>query len=253
MSYILEALKRSESERNQGRVPDLGQQVRMIHRRRRRGIPAVGWLAIALVINALVLVVLFWPGTGLLRGTAPAGTGAATILPEASPGGATVDSTRVQGADQPVASGPVARTDTAPEEPVELVEATGDDLFDENAGVVVLDTLDEAPTVIVPTIRPSGPDGAQDVYSPAPWEGRVPHLVELPMAFQRLIPDLVFNSHVYSSQPGARSVMINGRYLRMGDTLGPLRIEQITEDGVELSMDGQRFRVGVVRDWSTPR
>ena len=47
--------------------------------------------------------------------------------------------------------------------------------------------------------------------------------------------------------------MINSRHLRVGDTFGPLRVERITEEGVELSMDGQRFRVGVVRDWSSPR
>ncbi len=251
MSYILEALKRSESERNQGRVPDLGQQVRMIHQRRRRGIPAAGWLAIALVINALVLMALFWPGSGLLRDTAP--VEAASALPGALQEQKAPNTVPVQGTDQSAASGPVARTDAVPEEPLEMVEATGDDILGERSGVVLLETLDEAPTVIVPTIRPSGPDGTEAVYAPAPWEGRVPHLVELPMAFQRLVPDLVFNSHVYSSHPGARSVMINGRYLRMGDTLGPLRVEQITEDGVELSMDGQRFRVGVVRDWSSPR
>ncbi|WP_417547324.1 general secretion pathway protein GspB [Marinobacter segnicrescens] len=252
MSYILEALKKSESERNQGRVPDLGQQVRMIHRRHRRGIPALGWLAIALTLNALVLGVLFWPDSGLLR---------TTVVPDPAPAQhqanmSSVSSTPSPAADSPTATEAVPQGGTGAgaqpltEAPGEIAEATGDL---DGAGVVVLDTLDEAPTVIVPTVRPANPDGSDDAYSPAPWEGRVPHLVELPMAFQRQVPDLVFNSHVYSSRPSARSVMINNRYLRMGDTLGPLRIENITEDGVELSMDGQRFRVGVVRDWSSPR
>ncbi|MCK7544709.1 general secretion pathway protein GspB [Marinobacter bryozoorum] len=251
MSYILEALKKSESERNQGRVPDLGQQVRMIHRRRRRGIPALAWLAIALALNAVVLAVLLWPSVGLMQSATspetPVSAGsdrpgeqsrAATV---AEPAGLSEEGTAGDAVDrEPAEAG----------EPAEIAEATGSV---SDAGVVVLDTLDEAPTVIVPTIRPTSPDGSDKAYAPTPWEGRVPHLVELPTAFQRQVPDLVFNSHVYSSQPSSRSVMINNRYLRSGDTLGPLRVERITEEGVELSMDGQRFRVGVVRDWSSPR
>lgn len=252
MSYILEALKKSESERNQGRVPDLGQQIRMIHRKRRRGMPVLAWLAIALVLNAIVLAVLFWPRVGLWRNApvaAPQPVEPVSETATADPGAAEPE---VNGPDaQASESGRVAREDQAVAETSEMAAASGE--VDGDDGVVVLDTLDEAPTVIVPTIRPSGTGGGDDSYTPAPWEGRVPHLVELPMAFQRRVPDLEFNSHVYSSRPSARSVMINNRYLRMGDSMGPLRVERITEEGVELSMDGQRFRVGVVRDWSSPR
>lgn len=245
MSYILEALKKSESERNQGRVPHLGQQMRMVHRKRKRGIPAVAWVAIALTLNAAILAVLFWPGVGLWwdHRTASAPGQAEELGTEASepsPGEA----------NQPAAttSGEIAREEEPVPESAEITAATGEL---ESQGAVILDTVDEAPTVIVPTIRQPSADGTG--YTPEPWEGRVPHLVELPMSFQRKVPDLVFNSHVYSSQPGARSVMINSRHLRVGDSFGPLRVERITEEGVELSMDGQRFRVGVVRDWSSPR
>lgn len=246
MSYILEALKKSESERNQGRVPDLGQQMRMIHRKRKRGLPAAAWLAIALVINAAVLAVLFWPGSGLwwdTRASTPVTSAPAADVDSSQPGS--------EAAPEPAStrSGEIAREEETVPGPAEITAATGGL---ESQGAVILGTVEEAPTVIVPTVRPSTADGATG-YTPEPWQGRVPHLVELPMAFQRKVPDLVFNSHVYSSQPGARSVMINNRYLRVGDTLGPLRIERITEEGVELSMDGQRFRVGVVRDWSSPR
>lgn len=252
MSYILEALKKSESERNQGRVPDLGQQIRMIHRKRRRGIPAVAWLAIALVLNALVLAVLFWPGVGLWRNapvTAPQPVEAVSDTATGDAGGA---EPVVAAPDAPSGEpGQVAQEDQATAQRSEMTTAGGEVNSDD--GIVVLDTLDEAPTVIVPTIFPSGVEGGDEGYTPQPWEGRVPHLVELPMAFQRQVPDLEFNSHVYSSRPSSRSVMINNRYLRMGDSFGVLTVERITEEGVELSMDGQRFRVGVVRDWSSPR
>ncbi|WP_328185585.1 general secretion pathway protein GspB [Marinobacter sp. OP 3.4] len=248
MSYILEALKKSESERNQGRVPNLGQQMRMVHRKRKRGIPALVWLAIALTLNAVVLAVLFWPGVGLWWDHSR--TAAAPGRSTEQVSGATAPTTGAGSEEAPPAtSGEVARAEDPVPEPAEITAATGEL---ESQGAVILDTVEEAPTVIVPTVRQPGTGGSGE-YTPEPWEGRVPHLVELPMAFQRQVPDLVFNSHVYSSRPSARSVMINNRYLRMGDSFGPLRVERITQEGVELSMDGQRFRVGVVRDWSSPR
>ncbi|MFL1485187.1 general secretion pathway protein GspB [Marinobacter sp. LN3S78] len=248
MSYILEALKKSESERNQGRVPNLGQQIRMVHRKRKRGIPALAWLAIALTLNAVILAALFWPGAGLWWDHSQTAGALARSTEQAA--GATAPTTAAGSEETPsAASGEVARAEEPVPEPAEITAATGEL---ESQGAVILDTVKEAPTVIVPTVRQPGTAGGSE-YTPEPWEGRVPHLVELPMAFQRQVPDLVFNSHVYSSRPSARSVMINNRYLRMGDSFGPLRVERITEEGVELSMDGQRFRVGVVRDWSSPR
>lgn len=244
MSYILEALKKSESERNQGRVPHLGQQMRMVHGKRKRGIPAVVWVAIALTLNAAILAALFWPGVGLWwdhRAASATGQTGEQGVEAAGP-------SPNEAAKPATTSGEIVREEDQVPDSAEITAATGEL---ESQGAVILDTMDEAPTVIVPTVRQPSADGA--VYTPEPWEGRVPHLVELPMSFQRKVPDLVFNSHVYSSQPGARSVMINSRHLRVGDSFGPLRVERITEEGVELSMDGQRFRVGVVRDWSGPR
>ncbi|GGY82504.1 general secretion pathway protein GspB [Marinobacter zhanjiangensis] len=246
MSYILEALKKSESERNQGRVPHLGQQMRMVHGKRKRGIPAAVWVAIALTLNAAVLAALFWPGAGLWWDDRTL-SGSAQAQQEAGPSAAPPAQAGTEQAA--TGSGEIARTEDPAPEGAGMTAATGEL---ESQGAVVLDTMEEAPTVIVPNARRPSGDGAGN-YTAEPWQGRVPHLVELPMSFQRKVPDLVFNSHVYSSQPGARSVMINNHYLRVGDSFGPLRVERITEEGVELSMDGQRFRVGVVRDWRSPR
>jgi len=52
MSYILDALRKSETERRQGRIPDLGQQVQLIHKPRKKSIPILVWVALGLVLNA---------------------------------------------------------------------------------------------------------------------------------------------------------------------------------------------------------
>lgn len=243
MSYILDALKKSETERQQGRVPDLGQQIRMIHRNNKRGIPAVVWLAVALVVNAVVLLVVFWPQPAPEQ-TEPVATtatqsGAAEVAQEAAvEAEAVLEQPLPDLADPALASGmpgPVVPS------PAQLPQSPP-------AGA----TPSETPLVIHPSPRPLDTLGAGPAI-PEPFTGRVPHLVEMPMAFQRQVPDLVFNSHVYASNPADRRVMINNRLLRTGESMGNLKVERITEEGVELSMDGQRFRVGVVRDWSAPR
>ncbi|MAL97873.1 MAG: hypothetical protein CL583_05415 [Alteromonadaceae bacterium] len=81
----------------------------------------------------------------------------------------------------------------------------------------------------------------------------VPALGEMSTSFQRRVPDLVFNSHIFSSRPDARRVMINSEYLREGARFGDMIVEEITEDGVILSLQGELFAVSVVRNWNRPR
>jgi len=61
MSYILDALRKSESERHQGKVPDLGRQLQLIHRPPKRHWPVQVLLAAGLLLNAGVLAYVFWP------------------------------------------------------------------------------------------------------------------------------------------------------------------------------------------------
>ncbi|OEY67726.1 general secretion pathway protein GspB [Marinobacter sp. X15-166B] len=225
MSYILEALRKSERERHQGRVPDFHQQVQMIHQPRRKSVPAVVWLALALVFNGVVMAVVFRP--------APVADGAVSA-PERM-------ATVVAPAPQTQAA-PAPET-VAPARPTKNIE--------DSPAAVAPPPRSERPTVIVPSARAraSAAQGGEPPASPQ----RVPHLVELPLSFQRSVPDLVFNSHVYASDPLARRVMINDHYLRAGDAFSGIRVDRITEEGVELSKNGKRFRVGVVRDWIAPR
>jgi general secretion pathway protein B len=252
MSYILDALRKSETERRQGQVPDLGQQVQLIHRPKKKGVSPVVWVAVALVLNAAVLAYVFWPERE--KSAAPAATPADTT----SAAGASETTTKPASslAVQPEtetapetavaeSGNPARSTDGQPDEDRSVQESVAPAVpqVQERATIIV-------PSVDVPTTTASAED---DLQSPPEQAGRVPHLVELPLSFQKGIPDLTFNSHIYSSSPGSRRVMINNSYLRIGDSFQGLRVEDITEDGVVLSRDGRRFRVGVVRDWVSPR
>lgn len=250
MSYILDALRKSEAERRQGKAPDLGQPVQMVYRPKRKPVSAVVWVALALLVNAGVLAWLFWPERNakvLTVQEAPA------VDREQS------ESVPVEPAPQPE---PVAETEIA--DPVRV--SGGQDLSQATDTVVVAEADDdaragesdatqqpwEAPVVIVPRRSDSEPVPHSALTERVP-QGRVPHLVELPLSFQKSVPDLTFNSHIFASDPSASRVMINGHYLKPGDGFGPLLVERITEDGVVLSKNGQFFRVGTVRDWVSPR
>lgn len=71
-------------------------------------------------------------------------------------------------------------------------------------------------------------------------------MTELPLHIQQEIPPMEVQLHAYSSNPGERLVSINSIRLREGGLLSPdLKLEQITQDGMIFSYKGYRFQRGV--------
>ena len=61
MSYILDALRKSESDRYQEKLPELGGAAPIWLRKKKKNAVWPWIIAIALLINAVVLAYLFWP------------------------------------------------------------------------------------------------------------------------------------------------------------------------------------------------
>ena len=142
MSYILDALRKSETERQQGRVPDLGQQVQLIHRPKKKRVSPAVWVALALTLNAGVLAFLLWPGTPLPWGSAEQA--------EVPPG-----QDMVKNAPEPVSVTPGAESDPMSESPVAETGAVPDsDVADSTPPPIATETPEperrERATVIVP-------------------------------------------------------------------------------------------------------
>jgi general secretion pathway protein B len=71
----------------------------------------------------------------------------------------------------------------------------------------------------------------------------------LPVDIQQQIPALTFSSHLYSDD--FRMVNINGRMMREGDLIDPeLQLVEITEDGVILSFREYHVQMSVLQNWS---
>ena len=74
-------------------------------------------------------------------------------------------------------------------------------------------------------------------------------LSELSVNFQRDIPSLIFNSHIYSDDPAARRVMINNIYLREGQRIEGMTLHAIGEFEILLEKNDELFTMPVLRDW----
>ena len=231
MSYILEALKKSEAERRQGKVPDLGQSVQMVYRPGKKPVAAVVWIGLALALNAVVLGVVFWPE--LSSAWTPSDQPASLAAKERS------------------ANAPAGQKQSAGDQAAQVSLAAGEP---DSAAPAETNVVPEppAPDYGQPTIIAPRAAGRGSSLAATPPPGRVPHLVELPLSFQKSVPDLMFNSHIVSSNPAASSVMVNNQYLRVGDRLGSLWLESIGEDAVVFRKGDQRFRVGAQRNWVSP-
>lgn len=108
-------------------------------------------------------------------------------------------------------------------------------------------------------VEPIPQEGSEDKAPPMESQAElvnfdaVSHLDDMEVAFQKQIPDIRFNSHIYSLTPSDRRVMINDLYLREGQDFSGVEIETIGEFYVILSKKNQRFKIPVLRDWYRPR
>jgi len=238
MSYILEALRKSEHERRQGQPVAGYEPVPMMPSRHSQSRWPI-WLGVVLLLNAAVLGYVLWSG----QQTSEPGEGPAMAetVPRPEPA-ASRPAPEPQLEPEPIA------VERVPEPPPEPVAATPP-----REAPAPGPSSDGAPAqAAAPAQPPAVAEGGGAAGGAADGDN-VPLLSELPQSFQRRVPDLVFNSHIYSSSPASRRVMINQRNLAEGDRLNNLVVETITPAGVILRLDGQSFEIAVVRNWTQPR
>ena len=72
----------------------------------------------------------------------------------------------------------------------------------------------------------------------------LPFLKDLSPELQAEIPSLKCAGHTYSEEPSQRMIIINGKILKEGDMIAPnTRLSEITWDGVAIDFNGTRFLV----------
>lgn len=261
MSYILDALRKSDQLRQRGAAPTLllGQATAPEPRPPAR----IYYVVLALVLLGAGIAI------GWLRPWQPESAVAprvatATNPPAKDPGRAPPEVPQMQPKPEPEQQAqnltPVAtaRESSSVPAPVSAQSSTtdaGEQLDPEDLKVDKKD-LRRKPAAAPATkatralpVQAPGTANANSVAVPAAPVSNTPNAVnfaELPLAIQQELPPLSISVHAYSGKAAERLVGINGRLLREGDDAAPgLRLEQITPEGMILSYKGLNFRRGV--------
>lgn len=240
MSFILEALKKSETERQRTVGPSLADVPVSVPRETKP------WWAFAvgalLLINLIVLVLVLLRGAHAERPSAPSSTAAIEQpIPATQAPSATVASTNSQPRRAPSAQNPAVRSLAD--------EAMGVAPIAENPldypGLAAAARVPEGPPIVRPLDTPAtSATAAHSTGSPVPPPERaevLPTLQDLAAGGTQL-PDMHLDIHVHSPVPAERFVFVNMRKYVEGETLaeGPT-LEQITRDGIVLNHRGIRF------------
>ena len=77
---------------------------------------------------------------------------------------------------------------------------------------------------------------------------KIPYLHQLPENFQRRIPSLLYQNHIYSAKGSA--VILNGKTYRKNDQIAPdLMVQDITEDDLILDYLKRPFKLAALSSW----
>ena len=210
MSYILDALKKSEQDRGNGAIPNvqtIHSAALNYHQDKSSLWP---WILIAaLIINIFILVYFLKPDTSTQDATPH--KNAVTDNIEATHQNTAV--AKVSPEPHPVATETPATIVVTPEQKKPV----------KNNNIQTV-TTEASKTLLT--------------------------IDELPGNIRQQIPTMVFSSHVYSSQAMQRSLVINDRFMEEGEAMGnDLILVEITNTGAIFDFRGYLFSVSVLTGW----
>jgi len=306
MSFVLDALKRSEQDRNQGEMPNLLDNGNLVHLSR----PKKQWwpyvLIAVLLVNAAVFLYISMP-SDQLASVESVDTNSQSSNSQTSKSNGARPSAVMAGTKKLMTDSDQAEkmnTDIALEAPVSRssqTKKTGEIDWAERErkakDMIAAHKAKEEqsyPTTDLPLrIDPSSgagsamyqnaslaSDSEYEIIAPKKSESRsalafpeveetvpvielvasesdkassyedVRFLYELDARSRPSVPNLNFNSHIYSQSPSARRVMINNIYLREGQQFMGLEVIEIGEFNIVFEKDGQMFKLPAMRDWN---
>jgi general secretion pathway protein B len=220
MSYILDALKKSARERQQGTSPHLHSTHGPIIPSGGRSSSAFKQYRISWLVAGCVLLLVSFLGILFFRDYHVVGNDPEKV-PEA-----------VLRSTNPQTAGPTSSIQPANS----VTEDNGT-----TSPRVTVKEKNKAVLSIPAKTGASEPQAALEKQSP---HSSLPLLQELPEALQADIPILKFAGHTYSKNPSQRMIIINGKILREGDLIAPgTYLTEITWEGVTVSFKGSRFRL----------
>ncbi|CAM4017208.1 general secretion pathway protein GspB [Pseudoalteromonas byunsanensis] len=71
----------------------------------------------------------------------------------------------------------------------------------------------------------------------------------LPSSLQQALPTLRYQAHIYATDPEKRWIKLNNRELYEGDSIGALKLLEITPEQALFDFDGYEFSMKAMQDW----
>lgn len=254
MSYILDALKKSESERGHGAIPGV-QTVHSssinYHQQKKTIWPY--FLIAAVLLNIAVIAYFIYTQNNLSQPTLATVVQNNAILASSTEASKNTVPTTVVGA--PVSITPAQPTpaisatqlaNVTPDIPVKHTQTVAEDNF--KASALTPETAANEPVTQPPMTKPFVEPTNE--RSNEPYDQKIVEQYELPENIQRQLPSLIISAHVFSSNPAQRSVIINNEFFEEKDyILDDVSLYEITGDGVIFSYNGFLFHDRTVSGW----
>lgn len=213
MSYILDALKKSEQERQKSSGPTLQtiQRPPLVTGRSGAGFWFLMLLCVALSLALVAAVWRFWQ-PGVIGSTSTPQVKDNTQQQQMLSDNKNISNTSAE----------QHNSDTATQRADDKAAASSE--FD--------------------VVTPDKPQASADK------QPRIVEFWELPDPVQKEVPALTFSFHVYSENPLRRTIIINKRRVKEGDVVADgLTLVEITVDGVVLNWKRFYFRINVIEQW----
>lgn len=213
MSLILDALKKSEAERQRGQVPNvlspLPAAPGRVHAHKQSKLP---WLILISALAVMLAVAYFYTKSQVAVSPSLVAAPANEAKPQTTAIEPTKISTSVIEAPKPaVAEKPIV---PKPE---------------------VMRPIQTTSTITAPPNQTTSTPVESDTTP------RIASLSEMPSDQRQQLPALKLSMHVYSAEVGKRFAIIDGQRINEGSMLGSAVVEQIRQDGVVLSVQGQSY------------
>lgn len=245
MSYILDALKRAEAERERGAVPGLHTRhaLPLLPQPGRGGKPfIVGAGAAALVLGALGAGLWLWRTPAVpvrLAAVEPAvAASPAGPLAQAVPQAVSPPAPVPAPAPKSVPASPSSAAPPAVAAPRAAATATPRPLPGARASSAA------SASAALPVPNPSHPPNVAPAQAAPAVPTHAPLLGELPEALRRQIPPLAISGSVYSENRAQRMLVVNNLVLFEGAVAAPeVNLEEIRAKSSVFSFRGTRFRV----------
>jgi len=218
MSFILDALRKSEQERQRNQTPGIASA-----RAQDKPRPQTFWLPLVMVLVGVNLSLLFFLW---IKGT-----------PETGSSEPVAEAVQQPGSALPATASPSAQNTVQRDLATQLAPAPP---------ATPPAQLPATPSTPIPAnpFEAATPPAAPAPEAPRNTGPRLPTMTELLLAGTLNVKPLHLDIHVYSEKPAERFVFINMHKYREGDTLeeGP-SVREINGEGVVLTHQGSDFMV----------